>query len=426
MSEHAIELPELPESEEERTRELDEVTDITHEVITSDETARLETESSDYAQESAVLDRQIESQERVQALETGSSASAPPPARRALRRGNVVRSSAARRRLTPFTMYEPQYVARAQVASENLLELAKPSSSRSSSWEQEVRNIEQHVDIFGASLDEFFADEFTRAGQVTDPDNDAMILSSLTKQGWTADEVRNALQALAASAADPAKPADFVAAIEAGERLLKDLTAMSGALAYDTSKVPMTGAKDYFGVITTVAIGVRRKLDTLAAGRGIRPWTPEQRCYDLASRLRDLEGGPHDGVLSFADKTGSTNWADAVTKARTAVANLDITPDEQQALRTALKRLGPDLDARVDALMLVIGSSDPASIDNMTALGWEFTRLVRSVQFQLEQLGLPGIGARAILQDLQNVLANLIGYLATHAFARSGFPELNG
>jgi hypothetical protein len=517
-------LPEPSGSEEERTRELEEVTEVTHEVIAPEETASLETESTKYAQESAVLDRRIESQERVQTLEAGpGTSSTPQPTRRALQRANAVRSSAAQRRPTPAASYDPRYVARARLAVEKLTELTTPQ-------EADRRRIEKVLDFFGTSLDELLADRLDSADQSTNASAKAQILSSLTQRGWSADRLRDGLRKLAASAA-PGQQADIVTAVEAGERLLADLTAMGEAI--ESSGAPLASAADYLSVVMIVSAGVARTLDALADGKGIRPWTKAQRCGDLAIRLAALEAGPLDQMqeqvdakrldkrtaegrvaalnaeladsqrrlkalsdaddnldhelqtadearraaieaelaqnaktetflrgkadaarndipvvqgrarqaakdlaalvaqmqamsttiresgLSFAGKSRSMNWSDAVTRARKAAADLDLTKDERQALDKALSGLGPDLDARFDALRLVIEDlSDLTSVDNVIALGWEFTRLVSSVRLQLGRLGLPAKSGAA--QDLQLTLAKLAGYLANLVSVRGG------
>jgi len=132
-------------------------------------------------------------------------------------RANTVRGSAAQRRPTPAASYDARYVARAQVASKNLTGLTTPNEAGRA-------DIDKTLNVYGTSLDEFFTTRLATAGlRVDDAAENQQILDSLTnKQGWSADGLRNDLQALAACAA-PGQQADIVTVAEAGERLLAGL-----------------------------------------------------------------------------------------------------------------------------------------------------------------------------------------------------------
>ena len=69
IDQHDIELPELPKDEDERR--LDEIAEVIHDFLGTKESESLEAQSATYSQEEQVIDRRIESQERVQALENG-------------------------------------------------------------------------------------------------------------------------------------------------------------------------------------------------------------------------------------------------------------------------------------------------------------------------------------------------------------------
>jgi hypothetical protein len=475
MSEHsAEELPEPYETEEEKAQELDEVTEVSHDAISHEETATLEAESTQYAQESEVLDRRMESQERVQALETASGSSTPEPAQPALRRGKAVRASAKQRQTTPVVSYDARYIARLQVASEKLAKLNDPLGPSRAEAEKTVR-------IYGTSLNEMLAMQLADADLKT-PDYTKQILDSLAKHGWTADGLTKDLLALAAIGV-PGQQADIATAAGIGERILNSLTAMQTAIqeVIDESHMPETTAGPYLGIVTSTSVGVAETLGTLSRGKGIRPWTKAQRCHDLASRFKSQEGGisgldkpqaaanaanekakkaatkaakegatneekaaaneaakaaekaaaklrealdayRQSGSLNLAGKKeASANWDDALARARKALKGLNIDELDLAKLDKALKGMGLGLDARFDELRLAIEDlANPASIDDVIALGWEFTRLITSINFQLGKLfGDVGAGA-AVLLNLQFTLASLAGYLGPLVSVRGG------
>lgn len=414
MSEHPVELPE-PEPEEETSHELEEVIEVTREVISSEDIGILEAESTRYAHEAEVLDRRIEAQERIEVLEVRPGGDPPPrPARRALQRADAVRQAAVARRPVPPDRFDARYAARVKDAAGRFMSLASTVVT-----EKIIPETRASVVAYGVSLDAFLGDTLAAADVRADDALRQRVADEFAAHGVSPDRLGSDLRGLTSSAV-PGGKVDVVTAAECAERILGELGAMRAAL--DATGASLGELRLYLATVAAEALGVQAVLDGITSGAGVSPDVPTQRCLDLSGRLIRDQGrlrmpGVPEPHLTF-DATGrTTSWDTAVDTARTALRNADIEPRETKRLDAAMRGLDPQLDAEVNAVLDAIQQADRSTIDQALAAAWRLRRRIDAIYYGIQQMEAP-VEAKQAVGALQNMLSALAGWVATLAAAR--------